>query len=59
MLLANLQKVPTLLPNDARPAEQVRACLARLCALQRYAVEREGCRQRHLLGYLGEVVPPT
>jgi len=23
VLFANLQKVPTLLPNDARPAEQV------------------------------------
>ena len=29
VLVANLQKVPTLLPNDARPAEQVRACAPR------------------------------
>ena len=60
VLVANLQKTPTLLPNAARPAEQVRAGLRRLTALRGYAVLRDGCRQCRLLRYMGEAcaAPP-
>ena len=54
-LFADLRRPPSLLPNAQRTAARTRVCLGMLLAVHAYACARDDCRQRILLGYLGEV----
>lgn len=54
VLIANLSRMPTLLPNAMRTAERTAACQKMLLSLHAYATKRSGCRQRDLIGYFGE-----
>jgi ATP-dependent DNA helicase RecQ len=52
--IANLARMPSLLPNAARTAERTAACQRMLLSLHSYATASSGCRQRDLIGYFGE-----